>query len=700
MAQNQQEPKVKLTRIKDTNIAKLTIQNPPMNQLSGEVLSLLGTLLEKVKSDERTKALIIEGSGLFSAGADVKEIWAIAKESNVQKALELLAKANAITDAVQNLGKPTIAVINSYCLGGGNELAMACTVRIAAEDARFGQPEINLGIIPGMGGTQRMPRLIDLEMALRLLLSGAVIPAKDALACGLVDEVLAKSGLDQKAIDYASYLIAAPDIRDFNFDNRLQERFQERVRAFDKNKFEELIASDSFKMLTQSKSRDAVEAILAAVKSGMCLPLDEALKLEQKIFAELVVKDSAKRGLAKFLKIDLDPPKKEIKVKTDTSEREEDFKMFREMVREFAEKEIRPRIKEMEEAGGMPRELFNQMGEMGLYAASYPEEYGGGGLGKVAYCIVFEELSRAYGSSAVVTGAHTGLACGSIFLGGNEVQKQKYLRAGLEGKMMGAFALTEPSAGSDAGNIKTSAVKKDGGWILNGSKRFITNGADADFTIVIAQTDPFLKKDGLAAFIVETKSPGYKVSRIEHKIGIKGSRTAELALEDIFVPDENLLGEVGKAFKMFMQTLNSGRLGLGAGCVGSSKRALEIAFKHASERTQFDSPILTFQIIQSYFAYMRANIYFMEQATYNAAKMADEGKDIREEAACVKLLCSEKNMWNVDRALQIFGGDGYSDESEIGRIWRDSRINPIFEGTNEIQQLLIFKEIYGSGGKI
>ena len=265
---------------------------------------------------------------------------------------------------------------------------------------------------------------------------------------------------------------------------------------------------------------------------------------------------------------------------------------------------------------------------------------------------------------------------------------------------MGAFALTEPSAGSDAGNIKTSAIKKNGGWVLNGSKRFITNGADADFTIVIAQTDPMLKKDGLAAFIVETKTKGYKVSRVEHKLGIKGSRTVELALEDVFVPDENLLGEVGKAFRMFMQTLNGGRLGLAAGCVGSSKRAFEIAFKHASDRQQFDSPLLSFQMIQSYLARIRANIYMMEQAVYSAAKTADEGKDVRLEAACVKLRCSEMNMWNVDTALQILGGDGFSDESEISRMWRDSRINLIFEGTNEIQQLLIFKEAYSSGGKI
>jgi len=688
VAEKQEEPKVKLSRIKDTNIAKLTIQNPPMNQLSGEVLMSLATLLEKVKEDERTKALIIEGKGLFSAGADVKEIWTIAKEGNFQKAFELLEKVNAVVDAVQNLGKPSVALINGYCLGGGNELAMACTVRIAVDEAKFGQPEIGLGIIPGMGGTQRLPRLMDIEMALKLLLSGVIISAHDAMKYGLVDKVVFKIDIDNEAKNLAQQLVAG------GYPSK-------RLQTFDPERFNGLIASDQFKMLMQSKSSEAVEAILSAVRNGMVLPLADALKLEQKLFAELVVKDSARRGLAKFLKIDLEPKKQATpSVKTDKSEHEEDLKMFREMVREFADKEIRPRIKEMEEAGGMPRELFNQMGEMGFFAASYPEEYGGAGLGKTAYCIVFEELSRVHGSSAVVAGAHMGLACGAIYLGGNETQKKKYLTQALEGKMMGAFALTEPSAGSDAGNIKTSAIKKNGGWVLNGSKRFITNGADADFTIVIAQTDPMLKKDGLAAFIVETKTKGYKVSRVEHKLGIKGSRTVELALEDVFVPDENLLGEVGKAFRMFMQTLNGGRLGLAAGCVGSSKRAFEIAFKHASDRQQFDSPLLSFQMIQSYLARIRANIYMMEQAVYSAAKTADEGKDVRLEAACVKLRCSEMNMWNVDTALQILGGDGFSDESEISRMWRDSRINLIFEGTNEIQQLLIFKEAYSSGGKI
>lgn len=686
MAQNQEEPKVKLSRIKDTNIAKLTIQNPPMNQLSGEVLALMGTLLEKVKSDERTKALIIEGAGLFSAGADVKEIWTVADENNKEKALEILSQANAVSNAIQNLGKPTIALISKYCLGGGNEVAMACTYRISTEDTKFGQPEINLGIMPGMGGTQRLPRLVPLETALKILLTGVMISAEDALVCGLVDKVVPAADLDSEAKSAAQRLIAENPSRKF--------------QRFDLAEFDEFIASEEFKIRVQLKSQEAVEAIVVAVRSGMCLPLGEALRLEQKIFADLVVKDSAKRGLAKFLKIDLEPKKQETCVNINTDDRDEDLRMFREMVREFAEKEIRPNIARMEQEGFMPRELFQKMGEMGFYTASFLEKYGGANLGKAAYCIVFEELARAYGSAAVVVGAHTGLACGSIYLGGNESQKHKYLVPALEGKMMGAFALTEPEAGSDAGNIRTSAVKKDDGWILNGSKRYITNGKDADFTIVIAQTDSFLKKDGLAAFIVETRWPGYNVGKIEHKMGIRGSRTVELSFQDLFVPDENLLGDVGRGFKIFMQTLNGGRLGLAAGCVGSSKRALEIAFNHASNRRQFGQAIIMNQAIQFYLARIRANIYLMEGATYNVARMADQGKDIRLEAACVKLLCSEMNEWNVRTALQILGGDGFSDESEISRMLRDSVINTIFEGTNEIQQLMIFKDLFAGGGKI
>ena len=678
----------KLELLRRGDLAVITIQNPPYNFLSADVLGEFPTVLETVKSDPAIKIVIIAGKGLFSAGADAKDIWAISNKGDINEALELLARANAVVDSIENLGKPTVAVVDGICWGGGNELALACTARIATEESRFGQPEIGLGIMPGMGGTQRLPRLIELEPALQILLSGSKdITAKDAFELGMIDKVVPKKDILSEAKKFVSTVLLSGVLR--------------KNRTFDKERVEKIISGDAFKVILNSKPKDAVESIIKAVVGGITKSLPEALKLEQELFAELVMQDCAKKGLAKLLKIDLEPKKAEAPaVKTDASDHEEDLRMFREMVREFAEKEIRPKASKMEEEGFMPRDLFQKMGEQGFFAASFPEEYGGAGLGKVAYCIAFEELARAYGSAAVVAGAHTGLACGSIFLGGNESQKQKYLVPAIEGKMMGAFALTEPSAGSDSGNIKTSAVKKDGGWILNGSKQYITNGKDADFTIVIAQTDPFLKKNGLTAFIVETRWPGYKVGKIEHKLGIKGSRTVELSFDDLFVPDENLLGEVGQGFKMFMKTLNGGRLGLAAGCVGSSKRALEIAFKHATERVQFDQPIIMNQAIQFYLARMRANIYLMEEATYNAARMADAGKDIRLEAACVKLQCSEMNEWNVRTALQIFGGEGYSDESEISQMLRDSVINTIFEGTNEIQQLLIFKEVYTSGGKI
>jgi len=680
-------PVGKLELLKRGELAVITIQNPPHNTLSAEVLVEFPSVIDAVKNDASVKVVIITGKGLFSAGANVNDIWGIAQRGNRKEAVKLLAKANAVLNSIENLGKPTVAVIDGMCLGGGNELAMACMARIATEDSRFGQPEISLGIMPGMGGTQRLPRLIDMDLALRLILSGVIITAKVALEFGLIDKVVPKKDILSEAKKFATAVLSSGISR--------------KPRPFDLQKFRELIVGDSFRTMIGSKSQDAVDAIVKAVESGMTFPLPDALGFEQELFADLVLKDSAKRGLAKFLKIDLEPKKTDVQASmNDSSSKEEDLRMFRDMVREFAEKEIRPLASKMEAEGRMPRDLFRKMGEQGFYAASFPEVYGGAGLGKMSYCIVFEELARAYGSSAVVVGAHTGLACGSIYLGGNEEQKQKYLVPALEGKLMGAFALTEPSAGSDSGNIKTAAARKNGGWIINGSKRYITNGGDADFTIVIAQTDPMLKKDGLAAFIVETKWRGYNVGKIEHKMGIRGSQTVELSFQDLFVPDENLLGEVGKAFKIFMKTLNGGRLGLAAGCVGSSKRAFEIAFKHASERIQFDQPIIMHEAIQFYLARIMANIYLMEEATYNAARKADQGKDTRLEAACVKLKCSEMNEWNVRTALQILAGDGYSDESEISRMLRDSIINTIFEGTNEIQQLLIFKEIFMSGGKI
>jgi len=311
---------------------------------------------------------------------------------------------------------------------------------------------------------------------------------------------------------------------------------------------------------------------------------------------------------------------------------------------------------------------------------------------------VAEELSRVHPSTALLYGAHTSLACGAVNIAGNEEQKEKYLKPAIAGDMFGAFALTEPNAGSDAAGIDTIAEEKDGFWVLNGKKQFITNGDFADFVVVIAQTDKLLGEKGLTAFIVETKWSGFSVGKHEDKTGLRASHTVQLFLDNVKVPKENMLGKVGEGFKIAMKTLNGGRLGLGAGCIGISRACYELAFKYAGERKQFGQTINMFQANQFALAMMATKIKFMEYAVYQVAQKTDAGEDTRLESAMVKLMCSEMCWEIADSAMQVFGGYGLIKDYVIEMFWRDCRYNRVFEGTNQIQQLLIFKELFKSDG--
>lgn len=383
----------------------------------------------------------------------------------------------------------------------------------------------------------------------------------------------------------------------------------------------------------------------------------------------------------------------------DQNNRAEELDLLKETVIIFCRNEIVPLVTRMENEGRMLPELWQKIGEMGFFGISYPEEVGGQGYGTTGDCIFSEELSKVHCSTVITIGAHSKLACGAIYIGGNEAQKEKYLRPALEGRRVGAFALTEAEAGSDASNVKTTA-KKDGlDWLINGSKRFITNGDTADFVIVITQTNPELGKKGLTAFIVETKWPGYKVDKVEKKVGLHASRTCELSFTDLRVPEENMLGKAGEGFKIFMRTLDGGRLSLAAGCMGMAKSAFKQSLEYASGRKQFGHPLTDFQNTQFKLAEMASKIYLMERSVYAAAFRADEGKDIRVEAAMLKLKCSEM-MWEiVDDAVQIHGGNGFMEEYQIARLWRDARIYRIFEGTSEIQKQIIFEAIMASQDK-
>lgn len=371
----------------------------------------------------------------------------------------------------------------------------------------------------------------------------------------------------------------------------------------------------------------------------------------------------------------------------------EEQKMLREMVRDFTNSEIKPIARRIDEEEKVPRELINKLGELGFMGAVFPTEYGGGGFGEVGYCLLQEEIGRGCLSTSTFLGAHQSIGANAIYIGGSEYLKKKYLTPLAEGKMIGAFALTEALAGSDSFNLRTRAHFDGNEWILNGEKLWITNGSIADVVSTFARTEK-----GITGFVVETKSPGFHAGPPEKKMGIRGSVTSAISFENVRVPKENVIGEDGRGFLIAMKTLDAGRLGLGSACVGASKELLELSTKYAKERKQFDVTISQFEAIQFMLAEMATLIYAMESIVYRTAAAYDEGKPVSRQSATVKLFCSEGLIKVADRAVQVHGGMGYSRELPIERFYRDARINPIFEGTNEIQKIVIARDVVKRNG--
>ena len=371
----------------------------------------------------------------------------------------------------------------------------------------------------------------------------------------------------------------------------------------------------------------------------------------------------------------------------------EEQNMLREMVRDFVNTEVKPIARDIDENEKIPEDLIKKLGEVGLLGTAFPDEYGGGGFGEVGYCIAQEEMGRGCLSTSTLIGAHQSIGSNAIYIGGTEELKQKYLVPLATGEKLGAFALTEASAGSDSFNVRTKAAKDGDHYILNGEKLWITNGSIADIVSVFARTER-----GISAFVVETQWDGYKAGPAEKKMGIRGSMTNAITLDNVRVPEENLIGADGRGFIVAMKTLDAGRLGLGACCVGAAKEALELSAKYAKERKQFDAPIANFEAVQFMLSEMYTTIFAMESLVYRTATAYDEGKKVSTEAAAVKLFCSEGLDKVVDYAVQIHGGMGYSREIPIERMYRDSRINRIFEGTSEIQKLVISHSVLRTNG--
>jgi alkylation response protein AidB-like acyl-CoA dehydrogenase len=376
-----------------------------------------------------------------------------------------------------------------------------------------------------------------------------------------------------------------------------------------------------------------------------------------------------------------------------------EYNLFRRMVRQFAENEVRPLAKAIDREHRVPHETVKKAADLGLMGVPFPQEYGGMGGGEIGYCILAEELGRVCSSTATVIGAHIGIAAMAVYLDGTEDQKLKYLVPMAQGIAIGAFGLTEAQAGSDAAAIKTTAERDGGDFVLNGAKVFITNGDIADIIVIMAVTDPALgAHGGITAFIVETDTPGYSIGSLENKMGIRGSSTAECVLQDVRVPKENVLGQFGAGFLTFMRSLDVGRAGLGAACLGGAQAAIEASIRWSKVREQFGVPIATKQSVHFMIADMAAEVEALRSLVYRTAWMIDTGQSHTLEAAACKLFGSEVAHRCVDKALQIHGALGYSRDFEIERGWRDQRITEIYEGTSEIQRIVIAANLFRPEG--
>lgn len=370
----------------------------------------------------------------------------------------------------------------------------------------------------------------------------------------------------------------------------------------------------------------------------------------------------------------------------------EEQQMMRNMVREFAQKEIPPFIEKME-AGQFPRPILNKMGELGLMGITVPEKYGGAAMDFVSYIIAINELSKVSAVVGVILSVHTSVGTNPILYFGTEDQKKKYVPKLASGEYLGAFCLTEPSAGSDAASLKTRAVKKGDKYILNGSKIFITNGGEADVYIVFAKTDPEKGSRGITAFIVEKDTPGFIVGKDEQKMGLHGSRTVEISFDNMAVPIENRLGEEGEGFKIAMANLDVGRIGIAAQSLGIAEAALDAAVQYANERQQFGKPISHNQGIAFKLADMATAVEASKLLVYRAADLRSKGLPCGKEASMAKLFASKTAMEVAIDAVQVFGGYGYTKDYPVERYFRDAKITEIYEGTSEIQRIVISKHL-------
>ena len=367
--------------------------------------------------------------------------------------------------------------------------------------------------------------------------------------------------------------------------------------------------------------------------------------------------------------------------------------LLRRTVRAFAEAELRPHAREWDEKQAFPRELFAALGELGLAGVCWPQEYGGSGLSLLDWAIVMEEMARGDAGVALSLAAHHSLASAHIALAGSDEQKRRFLAPLARGEKVGCWGLTEPGSGSDAGGMRTSAVRDGGGWVLNGSKNFITNGGIADTAVVMAVSDRAAGKKGISAFVVERGTRGFRSGKKEDKLGVRSSDTSELVFEDCRVPEANLIGKPGLGFVDTLKILDRGRVGIAAFSIGIAQAALEASMRYALDRKQFGHPIADFQAIQTKIADMATKVDAARLLTHRAAALADAGRSHTAESSMAKLFASEAAVEVSLEAIQIHGGYGYVKDYPVERCLRDAKLGTIGEGTSEVQRMVIARQL-------
>jgi len=370
-------------------------------------------------------------------------------------------------------------------------------------------------------------------------------------------------------------------------------------------------------------------------------------------------------------------------------------RLIRDTAREFADREIVQQSRENARNHHFDTDLVRKIADQGYLGAIVPREYGGAGLDYVTYGLVVEEIGRADSAMRTVISVQTSLVCSALLRWGTEEQKQRHLPRLTSGEWLGCFGLTEPDTGSDAANQRTRARRTDSGWVINGAKMWISMGNYAKLALIFAQTDPALGHRGLGCFLVETDQPGYQPSVIEHKMGLHGSDTAAISLDDVEVGEDGLLGEIGDGFKVAMSSLDSGRYSVAAGCVGICQGCVDESVKYAKERQQFGRPIASFQLVQAMIAEMKVKTDAARLLTFRAGALKDKGEPNTMETSIAKLYATESAVECANTAIQVHGGAGYVDDHPVERYFRDVRVTTLYEGTSQIQKLIIGRALTG-----